>query len=198
MLPNVEALDMVPSRSSHPHGPPSLGRVRTPSRSPTSPLVCSPPTPSSPSVAAPVPLADNLPRCECCRGRTRASQVPGPSSFVRAVVRDPAGCDPSSPVLHGAAAVAFRQFNALGTPVWHSFRGYQPTAHRLACLRIAGPVAGAVARLATGPGGLTPGRAGFAPAGHLTKFHGGIATSYPLRPALPGRTEFPMRPRSER
>jgi hypothetical protein len=58
---------------------------------------------------------------------------------------------------------------------------------------MAGPVTGAVARLANGPGGLTPGRAGLAPAGQLTKFHGGIATSYPLRPALPGRTEFPMR-----
>ena len=29
---------------------------------------------------------------------------------------------------------------------------------------------------------------GFAPAGRQTKFHGDIATSYPLRPALPGRT----------
>ncbi len=141
MLPNVDASDMVPSKSSHPHGPPLLGRVRVPSRSPTSPLVCSPPTPSSPSVAAPVPLASDLPRCGCCswppagapqtrrrrrrvtgspwsgvfRGRTRASQVPGPSSFVRAVVQDPAGCDSSSPVLHGEAPVAFRLFDTLGT-----------------------------------------------------------------------------------
>ena len=35
----------------------------------------------------------------------------------------------------------------------------------LACLRFAGPVAETVARLATGAHGLTPGRAGFAPAG---------------------------------
>jgi hypothetical protein len=55
------------------------------------------------------------PGCGCFRGRTRVSQVPGPSSFVRAVVRDPAGCDPSSPVLRGVATVAFRQFNTLGT-----------------------------------------------------------------------------------
>ena len=33
-------------------------------RSPTSSLICSPPTPSPPSAAAPVPLAFGLPRCE--------------------------------------------------------------------------------------------------------------------------------------
>jgi hypothetical protein len=61
-------------------------------------------------------------------------------------------------------------------PEWHSFRGHNPTAHVLACLRFASLVAETVARLATGPGGLTPGRAGFAPAGRRTKFHGVIAT----------------------
>jgi len=44
------------------------------------------------------------------------------------------------------------------------------------------------ARLATGPGGLTPGRAGFAPAGRRTKFHEVIAYFIPPRPAFPGRT----------
>ena len=43
-----------PNSGSHQHGPPLLGRVRTPPRSPTSTLLCSPPTPSLPSVAAPV------------------------------------------------------------------------------------------------------------------------------------------------
>ena len=43
-----------PNSGSHQHGPPLLGRVRTPPRSPTSTLLCSPPTPSSPSAAAPV------------------------------------------------------------------------------------------------------------------------------------------------
>ena len=43
-----------PNSGSHQHGPPLLGRVRTPPRSPTSALLCSPPTPSSPSAAAPV------------------------------------------------------------------------------------------------------------------------------------------------
>ena len=43
-----------PNSSSHQHGPPLLGRVRLPLRSPTSALLCSPPTPSLPSAAAPV------------------------------------------------------------------------------------------------------------------------------------------------
>jgi len=38
-------------------------------------------------------------------------------------------------------------------------------AHTFARLRIADHIAGIVARLATGSGGLTRGRAGFAPAG---------------------------------
>ncbi|MEO1935370.1 MAG: hypothetical protein ABGX04_11370, partial [Myxococcales bacterium] len=49
------------------------------------------------------------------------------------------------------------------------------TAHTLACLRFADLVTETVARLTTGSGGLTPGRAGFAPAGRHTKFQGGIA-----------------------
>ena len=61
-------------------------------------------------------------------------------------------------------------------------------AHTLACLRFADPVTETVARLTTGSGGLTPGRAGFAPAGRQTKFHEVIASSNPNRPALPGRT----------
>jgi hypothetical protein len=39
----------------------------------------------------------------------------------------------------------------------------------LACLRFAGLVAETVARLTTGSGGLTPGRAGFAPAGRQNR-----------------------------
>ena len=61
-------------------------------------------------------------------------------------------------------------------PEQNSFRGRNPTAHTLAYLRFADPVAETVARLTTGPGGLTPGRAGFAPAGRQTKFHGEIAS----------------------
>jgi hypothetical protein len=50
-----------------------------------------------------------------------------------------------------------------------------PTAHTLVCLRFADLVAETVARLTTGSDGLTPGRAGFAPAGRHTKFQGDIA-----------------------
>ena len=50
-------------------------------------------------------------------------------------------------------------------PESHSFRGHITTAHTLARLRFADPVTETVARLTTGSGGLTLGRAGFAPAG---------------------------------
>ena len=54
MSPDVNAPVMGPFESSHQHGPPLLGRVRGPTRSPTSSHVCSPPTPAFPSAAAPV------------------------------------------------------------------------------------------------------------------------------------------------
>jgi len=66
-------------------------------------------------------------------------------------------------------------------------------AHTLACLRFADLVTETVARLATGLDGLTLGRAGFAPAGRRTEIsRGHRASSYPNRPAGPGRTEFPI------
>jgi hypothetical protein len=52
-------------------------------------------------------------------------------------------------------------------------------AHTLACLRIADAVTDVGARLSTGLGGLTPGQAGFAPAGRRTKFHELIASFTP-------------------
>src|SRR5262249_45341640 len=56
---NVDAWGLVPSCSSHQHGPPVLSRVRVPPRSPTSPLVCRPPTPcpQQPRLRCPVPTA---------------------------------------------------------------------------------------------------------------------------------------------
>jgi len=87
----------------------------------------------------------------------------------------------------GESAVAFRQSNALGTRNVIGFVAAWPTAHALACLRINAPVAGIAARLATGPGGLTPDRAGFAPAGQQTGFHEVSASLIPPRPAWPGR-----------
>ena len=182
-----------PNSSSHQHGPPLLGRVRMPLRSPTSTLLCSPPTPSSPSAAAPVsprqrptsvrrtcsspphrcprqpvprrryfypgsPSAGSLPR--------RNEGIPGAWAilFVRAVVVDPAGCNRPSPAL-GAVTVVFRRSKTLDTRKLINFVAAQPTAHMLAYLRIAESVTVPGARLATGPGGLTLGRAGFAPAG---------------------------------
>jgi hypothetical protein len=56
-------------------------------------------------------------------------------------------------------------------------------------------VAVTVARLATGAGGLTLRRTGFAPAGQRTRFHEVIASSIPPRPASPGRTMRPIRQR---
>ena len=80
-----------------------------------------------------------------------------------------------------------------GHPERHSFRGHVPTAHMLACLRFAGLVTETVARLATGSGGLTPGRAGFAPARRRIEISWSHRkTSNPNRPAEPGRTVVPM------
>ena len=86
---------------------------------------------------------------------------------MRAVVEHPAGCDPPLARLASLAeaALAFRQHNALGTRNLIIFVAAYPTAHMLACLRFADRVTVTVARLATDLGGLTPGRAGFAPAG---------------------------------
>lgn len=188
-------------------------------RSPASTLLCSPPTPSFPSAAAPVfprqrpssgASAFPSPNSPCTRRRTtrrrsitgspchrflprRNKGLPGSWAvlFVRAVVEDPAESDIPSP-RDGDADIAFGQSNALGTRKHKYFGAAWPTAHTFACLRIAGGVATPVARLATDPGGLTPDRAGFAPAGRLTKFHEVIAYSNPPRPAFPGRTKLPI------
>ena len=101
--------------------------------------------------------------------------------FVRAVVQHPAGYEPSSPLLlfekiHGEAAIAFAQDRTLGIRDGYSFRGHDPTAHTLACLRFAGTVTGAVARLATGSGGLTLAGRVSHPLDDESKFHGVIAS----------------------
>src|SRR6266851_9947753 len=59
MARNVKALGMGPFSSSHRHGPPLLGRVQGFPCSPTSPLVCSPPTPCllRPRLRFPLPMA---------------------------------------------------------------------------------------------------------------------------------------------
>jgi hypothetical protein len=87
--------------------------------------------------------------------------------------------NPPSPLLDeklsGEIDIAFTKFRTLGIRNEYSFRSHVPTAHTFVCLRFADLVTETVARLTTGSGGLTPGRAGFAPAGQRTKFHGDIA-----------------------
>ena len=189
-----------------------------PCGSPTSTLLCSPPIPSFSSATATVSLAGGLPRCEhfflatgCMCSLTppvsesghRVSVAPelyeeerGPPRLPGRPLRACRGRTPRRieacprPV-HGQTLVAFEQNRTLGIRDEIVFEAAYPTAHVLACLRFAGGVTATVARLATGSGGLTPGRTGFAPAGRLTKFHGDIASSYPLQPAVPGRTKFP-------
>ena len=159
---------MGPLERSHHHGPPLLGRVRVPARSPTSSLVCSPPTPSVPSAAAPVVPCR---RPTLAQGAGSTEGLPGCWAvlFRRAVVVDPAGC--ASLLAHRAeTAVAFRLHEALGTQYVRCFWAAMPTAHSLARLRIGDRVAALAARLATGVGGLTPHRTGFAPVGRQTKF----------------------------
>src|SRR5947209_2579598 len=87
------------------------------------------------------------------RGETRASQVPGPSSSCVPWSNTPPGAARPLPI-RGAAPEAFGLFDVLGTRNG-LFVAASPTAHTLACLRIAGDVAAAGARLATDSSGLT-------------------------------------------
>ena len=152
MSPDVNAPVMGPFESSHQHGPPLLGRVRGPTRSPTSSLVCSPPTPSLPSAAAPV-VPGRWPTLSLVRqGGRRASPGAWAVLFQRAVGSDPAGC--ASRLAHRVeTAIAFRLHNALGTQNERYFVAVNPTAHSLACLRIGVFVTADAARLAPGVGG---------------------------------------------
>jgi hypothetical protein len=163
-----------------------------------------------PSAAAPVPLADGLPRCgrffcaawaddTCARqrvvrrrrvtgspqdrdGSRRGEGLPGAWAvlFVRAMVEHPAGYGPllahctERPLLPSSNSAPWASGKVRG------FGAACPMARTFAYLRIADAISGPVARLATGPGGLTLGRAGFAPTGRRTKFHEGITTSNPL------------------
>ena len=152
MSPDVNAPVMGPFERSHQHGPPLLGRVREPTRSPTSSLVCSPPTPSLPSAAAPV-VPGRWPTLSP-RATRRKKGLPGAWAvlFQRAVGSDPAGC--ASRLAHRVeTAIAFRLHNALGTQNERYFVAVNPTAHSLACLRIGVFVTADAARLAPGVGG---------------------------------------------
>ena len=152
MSPDVNAPVMGPFERSHQHGPPLLGRVRGPTRSPTSSLVGSPPTPSLPSAAAPV-VPGRWPTLSLVRqGGRRASPGAWAVLVQRAVGSDPAGC--ASRLAHRVeTAIAFRLHNALGTQNERYFVAVNPTAHSLACLRIGIFVTADAARLATGVAG---------------------------------------------
>ena len=114
----------------------------------------------------------------------RGEGLPGYGAvlFVRAMVEHPAGYVPL------LAHVAQRTLWPSGKSApWASgkmigFGAACPMAHTFACLRIAGVISGPGARLATGSGGLTLGRAGFAPAGRQTKFPEVIVSSLPFDP----------------
>ncbi len=176
-----------------------------------------------PSAMALVPLARGLPRCgllfcaqqgrrHVCPHTCRASETGhrlsakprcveerrGPPRLLDRPLRACYGRtprriqSPPRPMTQGLLLPSL-QNSALGIRKAYRFRGRSPTARTFACLRIANPISGISARLATGLGGITLSRTGFAPAGRCTKFHGGIASSNSLRPALPGRTVSPIR-----
>jgi hypothetical protein len=162
-----------------------------------------------PSATAPVPLASSLPRCgrlfcaswadDTCahirvvrrrrvagspqnRGVSRRGEgLPGYRAilFVRAMVEHPAGYHPLLAQTRRGWLLPSGKTGPSASGK-HRFRGRIPMAHMLACLRFADPISEAVARLATGSGGLTLGRAGFAPTGRRTKFHGDITASNSL------------------
>ena len=114
----------------------------------------------------------------------RGEGLPGYGAvlFVRAMVEHPAGYHPllaQKKTLAGDGCCLQGKQDPRH-PGRHRFRGRIPMAHMLARLRFAGLVSKTSARRAPGSGGRTLGRAGFAPAGRRTKFHGGIASSNSL------------------
>src|SRR5262249_46029328 len=118
------------------------------------------------------------------RGEARASQVTGPSSSYVPWSNTPPETPPSSPRRHICKGVLLPSGktgpSASGKTI--GFGAACPMAHMFARLRIADHISGIVARLTTGSGGLTLGRAGFAPTGRQTKFHEVIASSFPFDP----------------
>jgi len=117
-----------------------------------------------------------------CRGEARASQVTGPSSSYVPWSNTPPETPPSLPRRYVCRGVLWPSGktgpSASGKTI--GFGAACPMAHTFARLRIADHISGIVARLATGSGGLTLGRTGFAPAGRQTKFHEGIVSSLPF------------------
>ncbi len=154
MEPDVIASAMFPSESSTPTRTAFTPPGPSASRSPTSSLLCGPPTPSSPSTAAPVVPRGDLPRPAW---RWRVSQVPGPSSCARATIPNPVRNANLSPT-RSRSALLPSSYHAPSAPETIRISGPTHAAHALACLRIAEPVSESVARLATGlPGSALAG-----------------------------------------
>jgi hypothetical protein len=119
-------------------------------------------------------------------GSRRGEGLPGAGTvlFIRAMVAHPAGDTPllaqTTRMQRGVVAFRYNRTSASGKT--RGFGAACPMAHLFARRRIADHISGIVARLTTGSGGLTLGRAGFAPAGRQTKFHEVIASSFPFDP----------------
>ena len=140
------------------------------------------------------PTTRALAHMSCVGDGAPARRAPGVSSrkgeglpgdgavlFVRAMVEHPAGDQPRSPKKNSRRGWLLPS-GKTGPSASGKARGFGaacPMAHLLACRRFAALVSKTSARLATGSGGLTLGRAGCAPAGRQTKFHEGIASSNP-------------------
>ena len=117
---------------------------------------------------------------EYLRGEARTSQVPGPSSSYVPWSNTPPDTFLSSPMITERSLLPSGNSAPWASGKRRGFGAAYPMAHTFACLRIAEAIADPVARLATGSGGLTLGRTGFAPAGRQTKFHEGIVSSLPF------------------
>jgi hypothetical protein len=115
-------------------------------------------------------------------GSRRGEGLPGAWAVlcVRAMVEHPAGDGPLLAPLTARSLEPSRHAAPWASGTMRGCGAAWPLAPTLACLRFAGPIAEAVARLATGLGGFTLRRTGCAPAGRRTKFPEGIATSNSL------------------
>ena len=169
---------MGPFESSHQHGPPLLGRVRGPTRSPTSSLVCRPPAPSLPSATAPV-VPGRWPTLSLCdkeeEGPPRCLGRPLPACrrlrprWVRV-----SAC-PSRRDRHRLQAA-----QCPGHPERALFRGCKPYGP-LACVPTHRRLRYRGRRKARYRGGwVALHRTGFAPVGRRTKFHDVTASSLPF------------------
>ena len=109
------------------------------------------------SIPAPLPPAPS-------RGETRASQVPGPSSFARAAVLDPAGCD--APL----APLTVRSPSPSGPP-----RPSAPGMHSISGLSYPRPTR---SRAYASPKPLPSPAQGSLPAGRAHPWPGGVRTRW--------------------